>query len=128
MEKGRELRGVELTGELRGSIWRVSDTLDEFRKLSLSINANSILAFLIIATKPGITVSEVQKALGMQAGSTTKAVGMLSEYHRGGKKGLNLILSHEDAYDRRVRHLFLKPRGEDLWNAIVDILTNRDDG
>ncbi len=92
--------------------------IEEFRKLSPSMTANSILAFITIAANPGITVKEVQNTLGLQSSSAVRSIAMLSATHRGGIEGLDLIQYREDNYDRRVKHLYLRPSGERIWNTI----------
>lgn len=107
---------------ISGEIKKLEQCIEEFRKLSPSINANAMLAFLLIASRPGITVGEVKDALGLYSSTTARVVGMLSEHHRGGEPGLDLIEHEEDIKDRRVKHLYLKPKGMRLWNAIKKVL------
>ncbi|CAA2141633.1 hypothetical protein [Hyphomicrobium sp. ghe19] len=96
--------------------------IEEFRKLHPNITPNAILAFLIVATEPGITVGEVQKRLMSASSSTVRALALLSSTHRGGMDGLNLIRYDDDIKDRRVKHLYLKANGERVWSTLKKLL------
>ena len=96
--------------------------IEEFRKLSPSFNANAILAFILVASRPGITVGQVQEYLGLYSSTTVRLLAMMAEYHKKGEEGLGLIYSEEDIVDRRVKHLYLKPRGVKVWRTIADQL------
>lgn len=108
--------------ELMKEARKISRVIEEFRKIHPSINGNAILAFITIATHPNITVGKVQEALGLNSSTTARQVGRLSEWHRGGDRGLNLISSKEDFRDRRTKLLNLKPRGKRLWTAVSEHL------
>ena len=96
--------------------------IDEFRKVEHSMTANAMIAFLTIATDPGVTVSELQRRLGMNNSTIARVVASLSSHHRGGKDGFDLIMYKEDYIDRRVKHLHLTPRGQFLWKSICKAL------
>jgi DNA-binding MarR family transcriptional regulator len=99
-------------------------TLDEFRKVHPNMTPNAMMAFLTIATNPGISVREVQKKLIVPSSSAVRAVSLLSSTHRPGQGGggLDLIRYDDDITDRRVKHLYLKEKGERLWSTIKRIL------
>lgn len=97
--------------------------LDEFRKLHPNITPNAMLAFFAIATTPGITVKEVQKKLIVPSSSAVRAVSLLATTHRGDDSfGLDLVRYDADIRDRRVKHLYLKEKGERVWVTVKRIL------
>jgi hypothetical protein len=96
--------------------------IEELRRVHSSINSNAIVAFLVIASNPGITVQKVQEKLGQDINGTSRSTALLMKWHRAGQPGLDLVYAREDVFDRRVRHLLLNPNGQRVWNSIKRIL------
>ena len=104
------------------TITSTMNMLEEFRKVDSSITANAITAFIHIATNQGITGVELQKKMGLNNSTVVRIVASMSSHHRGGKDGYDLIRYKEDFLDRRVKHLFLTPRGDFLWQHLTKAL------
>lgn len=96
-------------------------TLEELRELSTQTTVAAALAFLKIATDEGCTVGEVQKSIGLEPTSTSRAVSILMTKARG-KEGLGLVETKPDDIDLRVKHLHLSHKGRRVWNRIERIL------
>lgn len=104
------------------SLGQVMLTLEEMRKLNTSMTVNVALVFLLVASEPGITAGEIQRRLSMASSVATRVIGALQEYHRQGSEGLDLVRFKTDVIDRRVKHLYLTPKGERVWNSVKRIL------
>ena len=70
--------------------------------------------FCCIARMPGITSTNIAKITLFDKGMVAKAVRALEE------KGL--VLRKSDEQDRRSSHLYLTPRGEEVYRQAVQIL------
>jgi DNA-binding MarR family transcriptional regulator len=100
---------------------RIIGVLQLMKPLSQSCTLNTAIAFLTVASKPGVTVGDVQRALGLKPTSTCRALSILYERSRG-IEGLNLVESQISLFDGRVKHLRLTKQGELLWQRIARIL------
>ncbi|MDK1386301.1 winged helix DNA-binding protein [Sinorhizobium sp. 8-89] len=96
--------------------------VEEFRKLDPEIQAQTIMVFLRVVDRPGITMKELIQATGLASSSVSRNVAALSGTHRGGQPGHNLLRSYEDATDRRIKRVELTPKGRRVYATLVDIL------
>lgn len=102
---------------------RVIEVLLAMRKaLEAEPGASTIAAFLIVATNPGISSSELFQRLGLPSKAASRAVSALLPQHRGGREGLGLAIAEEDPQDRRKRLYRLSEQGEAVWAAIKEVL------
>lgn len=62
--------------------------------------------------------------LGMAQSSISRCTDWLSDYHRLGKPGMGLIVKKIDPSDRRVRRLYLTPKGELVKHQIEELMSN----
>ena len=92
--------------------------LQLLKPLSIHCTVNTAIAFLTVATRPGVTVGDVQRILGLQPTSTSRALSLLYRQARG-IPGLDLVTSIGSDDDLRVKHLFLTPKGSALWARIT---------
>lgn len=87
-----------------------------FRDLDPNVPASTVLCYLHIAAAPqgDIHMRELQDALGVASSSTSRNVAYLSETHRLGKPGLDLVENYYDPLDGRYKRVRLKPKGRTL--------------
>lgn len=64
------------------------------------------------------------KDLGLAQSSISRCTDWLSDYHRLGKPGMGLIVKKTDPMDRRVRRLYLTPKGQLVKQQIEDLLSD----
>jgi DNA-binding MarR family transcriptional regulator len=67
---------------------------------------------LSIASKPGISMTEMATAAGLAQSSVSRNVAALSNYHRAGTPGLGFVEAVIDPKEPRRRLLFLTPHGK----------------
>jgi DNA-binding MarR family transcriptional regulator len=102
---------------------RLYRVLEVFRQIDPEMPAQTVATFILIAGKPGITVREVQDALGIASSSASRNVAALRKYpRRDGSPGPHLIDTEEDARDRRIKHLILTAAGRRLYQTIVSLM------
>lgn len=87
-----------------------------FRDLDPLVPAQTIQCFLLIASAQGqdIHMRDLQDQMGMVSSSVSRNVAALSQHHRLGKPGLDLVEAYEDPADRRYKRVRLKPKGRQL--------------
>lgn len=103
------------------TIKKVIAVLQVLKPLSMHCTVNTAIAFLTIASKPGIVVGDVQKTIGLPPSSTARAISILYKMSRG-EDGLDLVEARGSRRDLRVKHLHLSPKGEKIWQRIVEIM------
>lgn len=96
--------------------------VDEFRKLRQDINASQIVIFLLVAGKDGITMKELERLSGMSNSTVSRTILYLSEVFKAGEPGLDLVEAREDINDRRIKRVYLKPRGRKVYDSLVSLL------
>lgn len=97
-----------------------------FRDLDPIIPASTVLCFLHIAAAPNgdIHMRELQDALGIASSSTSRNVAYLSETHRLGRPGLDLVENYIDPLDGRYKRVRLKPRGRTMALRLQQLMDN----
>ena len=100
----------------------VVKVIEHFRAAHQHATVNAISAFLHVATSEGISIGEVQKHLGLEGSTATRAVALLTTMQKGDKPGLNLVKQEYDRKDRRVKRLYLTASGHKLWQQIETTL------
>lgn len=95
--------------------------MDEMQKGAPNCTVNTMKAFLSVAMYQGATVGEIQKAIGLPATSTSRAVSVLLKRARG-KSGYDLVESRPNFKDARVKHLHLTPAGDRVWDQMQEHL------
>ena len=99
----------------------INAVLNIFRTAIPFSTTNTLIAFIHVATNEGCYVGDVQRACGMAATSTSRAVQILFKRHRA-KDGYNLVESRTDWDDQRHKRLYLTPKGERLWATILEAI------
>lgn len=82
-----------------------------FRALNAELPMQQAAVLLTIATKPGVTASEVEALLRMSQASVSRSVHALSALHPRGVPGLGLVEQQPDPHDSRRACLHLTKKG-----------------
>ena len=95
--------------------------LEEFHKVDPDITLPSILTFLYVNERDGVSENQsyCQERLGMSMATVSRAVAHWAEYKRPRVEGLNMIESIPDPEDRRYKIVTLKRSGLDFIKTII---------
>ena len=99
--------------------------LDEFRRLDPDPTVQVVQALLAVAVWEEAALHELAARLDVSPSTISRNMGMLGEYGRGQKKGLRLVLVHEDPQDRRYKVVRLTPRGREVVARMVEAVKGR---
>jgi len=101
-------------------------------KMSLAVRAVSEIdphltlthlgVLLVISRKPGCNPGDLITELGISSAAAARLVARVSDWENPVVKGLGLVSSEMDPWDRRKRNLFLTPKGQRLINRIEEVL------
>ena len=91
--------------------------LEEFRKLDETMPIQMALILMLVAQKPGISLSELTKLTGLGKSSVARHVAALSKQF-----GKGLIDYSEDPADRRNKVAQLTPQGDRFIRSITHYL------
>jgi DNA-binding MarR family transcriptional regulator len=98
---------------------RFISAIEQFRELDPNIQATAIVVFMAAASRPGSTARELSQTTGITEASLSRNLALLSETHRNGQEGLNLLTRKEDAIDARNKRVHLKEKGVALYKRIL---------
>jgi DNA-binding MarR family transcriptional regulator len=106
---------------------RLLNCLDEFRKLHPNVTANQIVVFLNIALREGITQKELGGLSGLDQGTVSRIVALISDRGVSGREiePIDLIrigLSNDNYKSRAQR---LSPSGKRVFNSLRTIMKGR---
>ena len=104
------------------SVVRLVDILQEFRKLDYEMPAQVILCFVFVASHNPCHSEVLCHELGLTRAAVSRNTDWLSDKHRLGKPGLNLINKEVDETNRRRMILSLTPKGKLMLKSIRDKL------
>ena len=102
--------------------------LEEWRKLSPSLEIQTIIVFLLIATTPGIRMKEIERATGLSSSAVSRNVLALSllgwrRDHKGKQEpGLDFIVTASDPFDARAKVASLNTRGRKFFVKLADTM------
>jgi DNA-binding MarR family transcriptional regulator len=102
-------------------ISKVLRTLDAFRKVNQNVTANQMAVFLHIALQPGITQRELSDRTGLDDGTVSRIVAILSDRGAGERAGMDLINIGAVPGDYRKRSHTQTTQGKRLLNTIREI-------
>ena len=102
---------------------RLIELIEEFRKLDLEMQAQTMVTFLHVAAKPGITIKELAAITGTSSSSSSRNVAVLGKVHRKGLPGHDVVETYEDAEDRRTKRCQLTHKGRMVFSSLLDTLT-----
>lgn len=101
----------------------LSQAIELFRNLDDAVPARVIHTYLVVAGwddgREGPSMTELSTHLGMHAGVVTRHVAALSEKHRLGKPGLDLVEVHSDTRDPRFKRVRLTQKGKTLLTRLL---------
>ncbi|MBY5581877.1 MarR family transcriptional regulator [Rhizobium leguminosarum] len=97
---------------------KVASVIEEFRKLNAEMQAQQMAIFLAVAAKPESTITDIAKITGHSTGSVSRNVAALSQLHRKGMPGLDILVAKEDVLDRRNKRITLTPKGVRVMAAL----------
>lgn len=99
--------------------------LEEFRHFETRMEVTMCLVFLHVASRPGIKIKELEKALGLSVSAVSRNVLALSSRHYlrdpEGKflPGLDVVVTTSDPMDSRAKLVTLTPRGRNMFERIT---------
>ena len=98
--------------------------LEEFHKVDPDITLPSILTFLYVNERDGLSENQdyAQTALGMSSATSSRAVSHWAEYKRPRVAGLNMIESIPDPEDRRYKIVTLKRSGLEFIQKVISAM------
>lgn len=103
---------------------RLRRAIDLLRTFDHEIPGQVISVFFYVCARNGCKTTPMPKDLGLAQSSISRCSDWLSDYHRLGKPGMGLIIKKTDPQDRRVRRLWLTPKGELVKQQIEDLLND----
>ncbi|MDX0270882.1 MarR family transcriptional regulator [Sinorhizobium meliloti] len=101
---------------------RLISIIEEFRKLDPEMQAQTITLFLTVVSRPGISMKELVQSTGLASSSVSRNVAALSDTHRKGEAGHNLLRAYEDPEDRRTKRVDVTPKGQRVYATLIAIL------
>ncbi|WP_201272627.1 MarR family winged helix-turn-helix transcriptional regulator [Sinorhizobium medicae] len=105
------------------NVRRLISIVEEFRKLDPEMQAQTILLFLLVVARPGITMKELAQNTELSSASISRNIAALGETHRGGQPGHNLLRAYEDPLDRRTKRVELTAKGRAVCSSLITALT-----
>ncbi len=84
-----------------------------FRAMDPEMPLQTVMTYLVVAAKDPkpVLMSDLATRLDIAHSSVTRNVQAMSEYNRHGKSGHGLLVTSNDAKDRRVKWVALTPKG-----------------
>lgn len=105
------------------AVVRLSFALEAVAEVDPHLCLSHLAVLLTIARKPGCSPGDLIDELGISSASAARLVARVSDWETPVIKGLGLVRSEMDPYDRRKRNLFLTPEGQRLINRVVEALS-----
>lgn len=93
---------------------RLIEAVALFQTVHPDMTVRQIQVFLLVATNPGVSQSEICERLELADSSVSRIIGILSEYGNRGTGPFNLVEMRVHKTDRRLRACFLTRKGEAL--------------
>jgi DNA-binding MarR family transcriptional regulator len=89
--------------------------IDVFREeVDPEMPVNYVMTFLLIALNEGATLKDLQDKAGLEQSTVSRNVAALSERHRAGKPGYDLVEVRPFPDNFRFKCVTLKPKGRAL--------------
>lgn len=102
---------IELDGTERQGLEHLIRTLMRVREVDAEMPAQTLYALLEIVKRPGITMIDLQRLLGMSSAGTSRIVSRLVDVERPGVPGLGFARRTENSADRRNKVVHPTPQG-----------------
>ncbi len=110
------------TNTSRDVAFAVSQVITGLRHLSPDMPMQQADILLQITLTPGLTMAEISKRTGLSQAAVTRNIQALSQYHRLGKPGLNLVEAVIDPRETRRRIIFLTTNGKFFMTKLLRVL------
>lgn len=95
-------------GGLPGHFLRALDRLHETHP---DLTVQQLRYLFFVAENPGLSIADVYRALGSNTSIASRTFAILSDIGTPSTEGLDLVEMRQDDKDRRLRRLFLTPKG-----------------
>lgn len=93
---------------------RLSRVIGVFYEFDAAFPASYIRAFLLVASKPGLSVTDYGNLLGVSQPIISRLLLQIGERSRAGRPGLGWVCRVGDSEDLRMKRVQLTPRGQEL--------------
>jgi DNA-binding MarR family transcriptional regulator len=110
-------------GSYGKEIHRLMQAIDVLRTNSDDMPIQQLQTILAIALRPGMTMEELGREVGMSQSSCSRNVAALSKWHRLRKPGADMIEAIEDPRERRRKIIYLTTRGRTAVKRSLEHLT-----
>lgn len=80
---------------------------------------------LAVASRPGVTQRELEKATGLSHASISRNVNALGAHHRNGKRGFGLVAQVPSMADSRASNVFLTSKGLEVVQRLLQAATGK---
>jgi len=98
---------------------------DRLRDLHPDMTVWQAMVLLTVAATPGIQQRDLYSKLDMGDSSASRTIALLTDVGARGFAGLDLVTSLTDTADRRMRRLYLTPKGKRKVEELMRILQTR---
>lgn len=104
---------------------KLTNTIEEFRKLDSEMQAQTMLAFIYIARMDNggspASVKEVGEHLGLTSASASRNIAVLSKWSRHNKPGHDLVEAIENPEFRSQKLIRLTAKGKRVIKTLEDL-------
>jgi DNA-binding MarR family transcriptional regulator len=99
----------------------IFEVLNTIRSVDSNITVSHVLVLLTVALSPGCSPGDLIDEIGISSASAARLVVRLSNWEMLAIKGMGLISSEMDPFDRRKRSLHLTAEGQRLISRIREV-------
>lgn len=110
---------MQLSATDRAMLGRIGDTFNVFRSLYVDITAAQAVVLLMIASRPGISQSDIAIATGLTEASVSRVVSIFGDKGDRGNGPYDIIDARRSPRDPRAKELFLTSNGSLLMANIL---------
>lgn len=91
-------------------------------EIDAELPMQAAMVYLTVASNPGVTMKELQEAVGISQASCSRNVAALSAFHRLNKPGYNVVVATEDPLERRRKVVRLTEKGQRIANGLSSLV------
>jgi DNA-binding MarR family transcriptional regulator len=103
---------------------RLTKVVDLMRTFESEIPGQVISVFFYVCAHNGCMIKYMHKELGIAQSSISRCTDWLSDYHRLGKPGMGLIIKKFDPADKRIKRVWLTPKGQLVKQQIEELISD----
>jgi DNA-binding MarR family transcriptional regulator len=92
----------------------------KIRGVSSEMPAQTLHTFLLVAQSPGISMQDLNAKLELSSSATSRNVSSLSFQKQYEVVGLGLVEALEDPKDRRIKRVWLTPKGQAFAKSLLE--------